>query len=521
MISTLGRLGRSALRESGLRSVHAAGLDAILVIVCRSTRMFAYGASSLILALFFAELGVPDERIGLFMTLTLAGDVALSLLLTLVADRAGRRRTLRAGALLMVASGTAFALCDDFWVLLAAAVVGVISATGSDFGPFRAVEQSVLAELTGPDTRADVLVWYVTVSTLGSAAGMAFSGRLVEFLRAREGWTLLDAYHACFWLYAVMGGVNLACNLALSERCELKEELKKKKKKDLGVVPQQQQAGDSEVGEADPLLRNQEVSGRSDPGPERAEEDGGEPDRNTTTTPTRNSWVAHISRETLSVVGVLWFLLMVESLADGMSSMSLTTYYMDQKFHGQLPKSALGDVLSAGYLLASGASVLAGPLARRIGLVGTMVSTHVPSSAAVLLFPLAQSVPATFALLLVRVGLNPMDQAPRTALIAAVVRPEERTAVMGITGMLRTLASTTGPSITGVLAGRGLFWVAFVVAGALRLAYDVGVFALFINVQLHRHEREQDEHEHEHEHESPAEAGRSADRGRGDANAEV
>ncbi|KAK3936778.1 multidrug resistance [Diplogelasinospora grovesii] len=188
----------------------------------------------------------------------------------------------------------------------------------------------------------------------------------------------------------------------------------------------------------------------------------------------------------------LWFLLMVDSLADGMVGMSLTTYYMDRKFVGAVPKSALGDVLSASYLLAAVSNIFAGPLARRIGLVNTMVFTHIPSSAAVLFFPLPQSVWITFALLLLRVGLNNMDQAPRAALIAAVVKPEERTAVMGITGMLRTLASTTGPSITGLLAGNDRFWVAYVVAGALRLAYDLGLFAMFINIKLHKHESEQE-----------------------------
>jgi MFS family permease len=117
-----------------------------------------------------------------------------------------------------------------------------------------------------------------------------------------------------------------------------------------------------------------------------------------------------------------------------------------------------------------------------------MVFTHIPSSAAVLLFPVPRSIPVTFALLLLRIGLNNMDQAPRAALIAAVVKPEERTAVMGITGMLRTLAATTGPSITGILAGNDRFWIAFVVAGALRLAYDLGLFAVFINIKLHKHE---------------------------------
>ena len=458
MISPLPFL-RALYRESGLPSVSSTGRDAVLIILARSCRMFAYGASSLILALFFAELGFADSRIGLFMTLTLLGDVVLSLLLTLVADRVGRRRTLIAGSVLMIVSGAVFALCEEFWVLLGAAVVGVISATGGDFGPFRAIEESIVSELTTPATRADVLVWYVTLASLGSSVGTEMSGRIIEGLSGREGWTLLDAYHGCFWLYAVMGVVNMGCAAMLSERCELKS--------------LQGLARSEGAGEREPLLN------------------GPRPDEHEEEPKARASWVAQISRETLSIMAVFWFLLMVDSLADGMANMSLTTYYMDQKFH--LPKSALGDILSTSYFLASLSNIFAGPLARSIGLVNTMVFTHIPSSAAVLVFPLAKTVPLTVALLLLRVGLNNMDQAPRAALIAAVVRPEERTAVMGITGMLRTLASTTGPTITGLLADNNRFWVAFVVAGALRLAYDVGLFAMFINIKLHKHEATEDE----------------------------
>ncbi|KAK0642928.1 major facilitator superfamily domain-containing protein [Cercophora newfieldiana] len=447
-------LGRRALHESGLLSLHTTGPDAYLIILSRSCRMFAYGASALVLALFFSELGIPDDRIGVFMTLTLLGDVVLSLVLTQVADRVGRRRTLLFGSVLMVLSGVVFALCESYWALLGAAVVGVISATGGDFGPFRAIEESVVAELTVPETRADVLVWYVTMASMGSSLGTELAGRMVEGLRGREGWTLLDAYHACFWLYAVMGVVNIVVNLLLSERCELRKVVKE----------------EGEEGQA--LLEPADTRRPEDQADEVAEKKG--------------TWFAQISRETLSVMAVLWFLLSVDSVADGMVSMALTTYYIDQKFHPA--KSTLGDFLSASYFLSSLSTIFSGPLARYIGLVNTMVFTHIPSSAAVLLFPFPQSLAGTFGLLLLRVGLNNMDQAPRAALIAAVVRPEERTAVMGITVLLRTLASVTGPSETGFLAANDKFWVAFVAAGALRLAYDLGLFTMFINIKLHKHE---------------------------------
>lgn len=75
------------------------------------------------------------------MTLTLAGDLLLGTFLTLIADTVGRRRVLIGGSVMMVISGTIFALFENYWLLLFAAVVGVVSVTGGDFGPFRSIEE--------------------------------------------------------------------------------------------------------------------------------------------------------------------------------------------------------------------------------------------------------------------------------------------------------------------------------------------------------------------------------------------
>ena len=192
--------------------------------------------------------------------------------------------------------------------------------------------------------------------------------------------------------------------------------------------------------------------------------------------------LTQISRPTRRIMYKLWFMLAIDSLADGMVPYSLTNYYMDNKFHPA--KSTLGDITSVAYFFGAFGAVFAGPLARKIGLINTMVFTHVPSSAAVLLFPLPSRLWLTAALLMVRAGLNNMDQAPRSAFIAAVVLPAERTAVMGITSMLRTLASMAGPTLTGLLAANDQFWIAFVAAGICRLVYDFGLYALFVNVKV-------------------------------------
>jgi MFS family permease len=427
----------------------------------------AYGTNSLILALFFSALKFSDFYIGLFMTLTLLGDVLLSLLLTLVADRVGRRRVLFLGSFLMVLSGAVFALCENFWILLIAAVFGVISATGSDFGPFRAIEESTLSQLTRPETRADVLAWYVTTAALGSAIGSEISGRIVVLLQQREGWTLIDAYHAIFWIYSGMGAVNMVLSLLLSVKCEADTKETTKTTEESEVLLDDE-TSPSSPEESDPSARPMIE-------PPKIEKRG---------------YFAQISRETLMIMYKLWFLLIVDSLADGMVGYSLTVYYMNQKFH--LPKSTLGDITSISYFLSSCSTVFAGPLARRLGLINTMVFTHLPSSAAVLLFPAPRGIVLTVALFFLRTGLNNMDQAPRAAFIAAVVKPDERTAVMGITSMLRTLASTAGPTVTGILAGHDRFWIAFVAAGALRICYDLGLFAMFINMKLHQHEVKDD-----------------------------
>ncbi|KAJ8129276.1 hypothetical protein O1611_g4356 [Lasiodiplodia mahajangana] len=428
--------------EFGLASLHATGRNAYLIILARTCRMFAYGTNALIL-----------------------GDVILGTLLSLVADRIGRRRVLMGGSMLMITSGVIFATFENFWVLLFGAVVGVISITGGDFGPFRSIEESVLSQLTTPATRSDVLAWHVSTPLIGSSIGSEVSGRILHWLQSKDGWSEIDSYHALFGIYAAMGFVNLALVSLLTDACELHQP-----DNTYAQIPQ----GENEI---------QESQGHSTPEPANLTAD------KSNLLVKAWTWfsnqLAQISRPTRSTMYKLWFLLAIDSLADGMVPYSLTNYYLDINFHPS--KSTLGDVTSASYFLGALGATLAGPLAKKIGLVNTMVFTHIPSSAAVLVFPLPPYFWMAAALLLLRAALNSMDQAPRTALIAAVVKPEERTAVMGITSTVRTLAAMAGPTVTGLLASNEHFWIAFVAAGVCRLVYDFGLYGLFINMKLEQH----------------------------------
>ena len=129
------------------------GRDVRLLFAARAVRLFAYGFLSVVVVLYLAELGIPDGEIGLMLALTLAGDTVVSLWMTTSADRLGRRRMLLLGAGLMVTAGLVFAFTRSFALLLAAAIVGVISPSGNEVGPFLAVEQAALTQSVPAERR--------------------------------------------------------------------------------------------------------------------------------------------------------------------------------------------------------------------------------------------------------------------------------------------------------------------------------------------------------------------------------
>ncbi|TID20036.1 MFS general substrate transporter [Venturia nashicola] len=424
------------------------------------------------MALFFEEMGYADDMMGIFFTMTLVGDVLLSLLLTLVADGLGRRKVLFGGSALMVLSGAAFALSENYWVLLFAAVVGVISPSGSEIGPFRAVEESTLSHLTTPETRAEVLTWYIVTATVGTSGGLVFCGNLVDKLQER-GRTAKEAYHTLFWIYSACGGVNMLLTLFLSSKCEADGHSQKEEKQQYQSLPQ------SEEPTTTPPQTHARTPSTTNPEPKSSPKSKGILSKFTHITPS--------SRPTLYK---LCAIMSLDSLASGMAASSLISLYITRKYP-ILSKNALGSILSITCFISALMNIWAGAIAKRIGLVKTMVFTHLPSALFLGLLPLPSSLWATVGLLVARSCLSSMDQAPRSAFIAAVVRPEERTGVMGVVNVVKILAQSGGPSVSGLLARNGLFWVAFVLAGSLKVCYDLGLLTLFVGTRLNQYEEGQ------------------------------
>src|SRR5258708_35677350 len=133
--------------------------------------MFAYGLLSVVTVLYLAQLGLSEGLIGLLLSLTLIGDAAISLWMTTSADRIGRRRILMAGAGLMLFAGVLFAVTDRLALLLIAAIIGVISPSGYEVGPFLSVEQAALSQIVPDRVRPQVFSWDNLDGSFATAAG--------------------------------------------------------------------------------------------------------------------------------------------------------------------------------------------------------------------------------------------------------------------------------------------------------------------------------------------------------------
>ena len=129
------------IHETSIHSLVTYGSrDIYLILVSRYLRMFAYGGAALVLGVFLYTAGNKGAQIGPFMTMTLLGDALLSYLLSVNADKLGRRRVLMVGCVMMTLAGTVFFLTKNYYLLLFAAIFGVISPGAHEVGPFRAVQ---------------------------------------------------------------------------------------------------------------------------------------------------------------------------------------------------------------------------------------------------------------------------------------------------------------------------------------------------------------------------------------------
>ncbi len=395
-------------------------LDIPLLFTTRIIRMFCYGFLSVVLVLYLSEAGLTEQQAGLLFTFTLAGDAAISLYLTTHADNFGRKKTLIVGALLMLGAGITFLLTNNLIVLMIAAIIGVISPSGNEIGPFLSVEQAGLSQLLPDKLRTKVFAWYNLAGSFSTAIGALTGGWLAQFLQL-SGWTEFDSYRYILTSYAVGGLLIAVIFLQLSPAIEVRSE-NNQTKKVLGL---------------------------------------------------------HQSRK---VVFKLSSFFALDAFAGGLIVQSMIAYWFHVKFG--VDAGVIGSIFFGANLLAGISALMAARLARKIGLINTMVFTHVPSNILLILVPLMPTLPLAAAMLLLRFSISQMDVPTRQSYTMAVVAPDERSAASGVTSIARSVGAAVSPSLTGLfLASQALFSLPFLLSGGLKLIYDALLYRSFRRVR--------------------------------------
>jgi len=177
------------------------------------------------------------------------------------------------------------------------------------------------------------------------------------------------------------------------------------------------------------------------------------------------------------VVYTLAALFGLDAFGGGFIVQSLLALWLFERF--QLSVAAAGTIFFWTGLLSALSYLVAARIARRIGLVNTMVFTHLPANLLLLLLPFASDLGWVIALLLARSALSQMDVPTRSSYVMAVVSPAERPAAASITSVPRSLASALGPLLAGYLLGLSPFGWPLIVAGGLKIVYDFLLLATF------------------------------------------
>jgi len=401
--------------------------DGWLLFITRFTRLFAYGSLSVILIFYLTGIGLTEAQAGLVLTLTLVGDVVVSLYLTTRADRIGRRRMLIIGSILMAAAGLAFALTSNLLFLVIAGTVGVISPSGNEVGPFLSIEQAALSQIVPAAARTEVFAWYTLSGSLATALGALCGGGLAQALQ-RAAMTHVQSYRAVVFLYAALGAALALPFLWLSNSVE---------------------ASPASTG---PVLATTSIA-----------------------------HVFGIARSR-NIVFRLSGLFALDSFAGGFVVQSFAAYWFYLRFGVQ--PAALGAIFFWANVFAGISALFASRLASRIGLIRTMVVTHLPSNILLILVPLMPNLPLAVFVLLLRFSISQMDVPARQSYTMAVVPAEERSAAGGFTGVARTTGAAISPLLAGLLFARpALISVPFFIAGALKSIYDLLLYFSFRKIR--------------------------------------
>ncbi|EEU37152.1 uncharacterized protein NECHADRAFT_37222 [Fusarium vanettenii 77-13-4] len=457
----LWNLATGFFSSIGAGALWRSSRDLKILILLRFVRLLGYGGTTFVLALYLNALGFEDTQIGLFMTLTLVGDLAISFVLTYVGDRMGVRVTAAIGAMLMCAGGGAFVFLDNFWLLLLASIVAVINPSANEIDPFKAVEESAIARLSTPETCNDMFAWWSMLGMFGTAASNLLTGWVIDALEV-SGVEKIDCFRIIFLGYAGIGVLKLFCSLLLSSEVE---HVAIEKESCSSPASSQYEGDDEEQSETEPLL-----SGNSP-------DYGAASSRTISSSSTASQEKRLFTPSSFSFIWKLSVAMAFDFVGSGLAQISWMTYFFKREY--DIPEGALGSATFTAGIISSVLNLASSPLSRAIGQVQTMVLCHTINSISLLMVSVPGNKYVALVIFIFRIVTREIDNAPRQSFISAGVLDHERTSAMGVINIVKTVGSCLGLYVTGLFAGLDQFWLAFIVAGALKLVYNVLILVFF------------------------------------------
>jgi MFS family permease len=392
-----------------------------MLLICAAAwlRSFGIGLLGVVLGVFLYREGFSSTAIGVVVAAGLAGAATATLLVTVKADRLGRRKTLFFLALLTAVGALPLIFSSGLAILVPLAFIGMVNGMGTDRSAAFALEQAIVPALFSDRQRTWSLAWYNMVLDASGALG-ALASAAPLLAQRLWGVDIITGYRGLFCGYAVLNLLSGAVYLLLSDQVEV-------------VRP-------------------------SSPGSE----------------------ARQISPETRSRVQRLAALFAIDSLGGGLLTDALVSYWFFRRFG--LTEKKLAVLFFSVHVLNALSHLGAAALARRIGLVKTMVFTHLPSSIFLIAASLVPSARWAVVLFLLRESLVEMDVPTRQSYVAAVVRPKERTFASGVTNLARNISWAVSSSVAGLLMQRVAFAAPLFFGGGLKIFYDLLLWRAFRHV---------------------------------------
>lgn len=421
----------------------------ILLCIAKTIRTMGFGAISIVLALYLLERGFSSAEVGMLLSATLLEDALITTVAASVANRIGVRNVLFIACAVIVCGGIVLATAEAKWLLMLAVVCGIVSPAGYEGGPFAPLEQTIISNSTKTQKLTAAYSWYNMVGFAGAAVGALLAGACVAALKFT---TTVVAYQTIFLTYSA-GGLVLALIYALVYLKPLASNAKESDERPSLTAGQAQVAEQQERSASDVMLRDVE--------------------------PTTAGYALTSSKRRIWQLAGLQS---IDAFGGGFIVQSLLTLWFYQRYH--VDATFIGPVYFWCNIIAALSFVFAPMVVRKVGLLNTMVFTHLPCSLALCLMPFLPTATWAAGLLLLRSGFSSMDIPVRQAYTMLIVPEKDRAFAAGLTTSSRAIAQGIAPTLTGALMQSVMSGAPLVIAGALKSFYDLSLYFCFKNVPL-------------------------------------